>query len=255
VRFDTLLHAGWFNVTIAALAIVIAWRTRRTPLIAFGVAAIAFAIVACGLLAPDARTIVGAPGTTAQIDAAGTLVFPPLGSAASPVDGWRITATSFMREEPRTVVAIDAADPRGAHLTLTQPTGTAFLSPVLLMQGTQPIAGMNVPYDSFAVPAVHRIVKAVLLTGAQAAAMPRLAQLGGSAVIFDVEDETGASLPHGIGVAADGQQIEIGGVRLRPTILSYPAVSVTAIPNLWVVALGLLALLTGVLLTRHRAPG
>lgn len=267
MSFDGLLHAGWFNALVLALAMVFAWRARRTPLIAFGVAAIAFAIVACGLLAPDSRTIVGAPGTTVVVDeAGGTLVFPLVqrdpkpvllerGANAVPIGAWRVTMNALLREVPRTVVRIDVYDTRGAHLTLTQPTAPAFLSPVLLMTGMQSIAGMNVPFDSFAVPAVHRIVKAVLLSGPQAAMMPRLAAFGGEAVIFDVEDETGASIPHAIGVAANGQRVAVGGIVLRPTIERYPAVTVTAIPNLPVIGIGLLALIAGVLLTRRRAAG
>jgi hypothetical protein len=255
VSLATLLHAGWFNAGLATLAIWGMWRQRRAPFIVFGIGAIAFAIVACGLLAPDPRTVVGAPGTSVHVDEiGGALVFPPAG-AGNAVRGTRITLDAVLRNVPRTVVAIEATDLRGAHLTITQPTGSAFLSPVLLMQGTQAIAGIDVPFDSFAVPPAHRIVKAVLLTGAQAAAIPRVAAAGGSAVIFDLEDDTGASIPHGIGVAANGERIVIDGLGLRPAIFSYGAVSVTAIPNLAVVALGVLSLLAGGLLTKRRARG
>ena len=253
---EAIVHFGWFNVAIAALAIWAILRMRRAPLIAFGIAAIAFAVVTNGLLGPDAHTIVGAPGTSVHVDEVGAIAFPPLGADRSPIGGdWRITMNAFLREVPRTVVGIEVSDARGAHLTMTQPTGVAFLSPVLLMQGTQNLDGLDVPFDSFAVPAVHRIVKAVLLTGPQVASLPRLAAFGGSAVIFDLEDDSGNDLSHGIGVAGNGETVVIDGIRLRPTILTYPAVRAIAIPNLGVVAAGLLSLIVGLLLTRRPRRG
>jgi hypothetical protein len=261
-----LYHTGWYNVAIAAAGVWAIVRTRRMPLVAFGVAAIAFAGIASGLLGPDTRTIVGAPDTTVRVDeAGGTLAFPLAqvdpsvmlvrGRGAQPIGARRYTATALLRSVPRTVVAIDAFDARGAHVTITQPTGSAFLSPVLLMQNSQPIAGLTVPFDTFAVPAAHRIVKAVLLSAAQLASMPNTTAAKGPAVIFDVEDETGASIPHGIGIASDGQVVELAGLRLRPHVLTYPAVEVISIPDLAVVAAGLLAILIGALLTRKRVPG
>ncbi|MGB6061432.1 MAG: hypothetical protein WBG27_07015 [Candidatus Aquilonibacter sp.] len=247
-------HAGWYNVALAALAVWAIVRTRSTPLIAFGVGAIALAGIASGLLGPDTRTVIGAPGTSVRADeAGGTLVFPPL--HAQPIGAWRYTATASLRRVPRTVIAIEAFDQRGAHLTITQPTGSAFLSPVLLMENTQTIAGFALPYDTFAVPAEHRIVKAVLFSAAQAASIPALSTIHGPVVLFDLEDETGASIPHGIGVAPDDQAVLLGGLRLRASVLSYPAIEVVSIPDLAVVAAGLLAIFIGVLLTRRRAAG
>lgn len=261
-----LYHAGWYNVAIAALAVWAMIRARRMPLLAFGVGAIAFAGIASGLLGPDTRTVVGAPESSVRVDeAGGTLAFPAAqadptvmlqrGGRAQPIGAQRYTATALLRSVPRTVVAIDAFDGRGAHLTITQPTGGAFLSPVLLMRNTQTIAGLTLPYDTFAVPAAHRIVKAVLFSAAQAASLPALAAVRGPVVLFDLEDETGASIPHGIGIAPDGQTVPLGGLRLRPEVLTYPAIEVTSIPDLAVVAAGLLAILIGALLTRKRSAG
>ena len=261
-----IYHAGWYNVAIAALAVWAVASARRAPLLIFGVGAIAFAGIASGLLGPDTRIVVGAPDTSVRVDeAGGTLAFPPAqadptvllerGTSVQPIGVRRYTATALLRTVPRTVVAIDASDSRGAHLTLTQPTGSAFLSPVLLMQSTQTIAGLDLPYDTFAVPAAHRIVKAVLFSAAQAASLPALAAVHAPVVLFDLEDDTGAAIPHGIGVAPDGETISLGGLRLRPRVLSYPAIEVTSIPDVAVVAAGLLALLAGALLTRRRGAG
>ena len=253
---QAVYHAGWYNVAIAALGIWAIARSWRTPLVAFGIGAIAFAGIACGLLAPDARTIVGAPGTSVRVDEASTtLLFPLTHDDPPPVKTMRFTMTAFLRNVPRTVVGIDAFDARGAHLTITQPTGTAFLSPVLLMQNTQTIAGLTLPYDSFAVPAAHRIVKAVLFSQAQAASMPALAATHGPVVLFSVEDDTGAPIPHGIGMAPDGGIAQIGGLRLQPRVLRYAAVEVAPIPDLAVLLAGALAIFIGVLLTRRPAAG
>ncbi len=257
---NPLFHTGWYNVGLAAAAIWGSLKARRMPLVAFGIAIIAFAGVASGLLGPDSRTVIGAPGTSVHVDeVGGSLLFPLVqadapvllerGSKAQPVGAWRITATAVLRRVPRSVVGIEAFDQRGAHLTITQPTGSAFLSPVLLMQSTQNIDGLNLPYDSFAVPAAHRIVKAVLFSQAQAASMPALAGARSPVVLFDLEDDTGVSIPRGLGVAPDGGSVVLGGVRLRPAVLTYPAIEVVSIPDLAVVAAGALAILIGLLLT------
>jgi hypothetical protein len=255
-----LFHTGWYNVALAALAVSAVIGLRRAPLIAFGVAVIAFAGIASGLLGPDPRTVVGAPGASVRVnEAGGTLVFPLVqadastvmlerGPSAVPIDSRRFTATALLRTVPRSVVAIDAFDRRGAHLTITQPTGSAFLSPVLLMENTQNIDGLDLPYDSFAVPAAHRIVKAVLFSQAQAASLPALASASGPVVLFDLEDDTGVSIPHGIGIARDGETVVLGGLRLRPAVIAYPAIEVIAIPDLAVVAAGALAILIGLFL-------
>ncbi|HEX8805648.1 MAG TPA: hypothetical protein VF741_01820, partial [Candidatus Aquilonibacter sp.] len=192
----TLFHTGWYNVALAALAVWAIVGLRRMPLVAFGVAVIAFAGIASGLLGPDPRTVIGAPGTSVRVDeAGGALVFPLVqadastvmlerGSSAAPIGDRRFTATALLRSVPRSVVAINAFDRRGAHLTITQPTGSAFLSPVLLMENTQNIDGLDLPFDSFAVPAAHRIVRAVLFSQAQAASMPALASAHAPIVLF-----------------------------------------------------------------------
>jgi hypothetical protein len=272
-------HTGWYSVALVALAVwtllsvrggmrsVASSRARAgIVLCAFGVGAIAFTGIASGLLGPDTHTVVGAPGSTVPLqEIGGTLVFPltqadsPVmlerGGRAQPIEQQRYTSTALLRTAPRTVVAIDASDARGAHLTMTQPTGSAFLSPVLLMQQHQSIANMDAPYDSFALPAAHLIVKAVLFSAREAASMPALAALPGAAVLFYLGDDTGTPIPHGIGVAHDGQSIVLGGVRLRPSVLTYPAIEVISIPDLVVMTSGLIAILVGALLTRAPRQG
>lgn len=275
-----LYNAGWYNVVLAAFAIMTLVSIGRSArvietvrarsglwLAGVGVVAVVFAGVASGLLGAAPRTVVGAPGSSlADPQLGGSLVFPladagdpqvmlERGGNASSIGAQRYTVAAYLHSIPRPVISIDARDARGAHLTITQPSGSVFLSPVLLLTQQQTIDGLSLPYDSFALPAVHRIVKAVYFSAQQAASMPALAQAGGPVVLFDLEDDTGASLPHGIAIARDGETVQIGGVRLLPTVRIYPAVEIISIPDLAVVGLGLAAIAGGLLLTRRRQPG
>lgn len=250
-----LYHDGWYNVLLAALAIwaIVASARDRMWLFAFGVAAVAFAGVANGLLAPDDQTVIGAPGASVGTQAGVALTFPPLDRGGE-IPALRVTMGALLRRIDRTVVEVEARDARGGHLTVTQPTGSAFLSPVLLMQQQQTISGLLLPYDSFALPGEHRLVKAVLFSRDQAQTLPALAAFGGPVVLFDLEDETGVSIPHGIGVAPDGRTAVIDGVQLEPHVRSYPAIEVMAIPDIAVVVLGILAGCAGSLLTLRPKP-
>lgn len=252
-----IYHAGWLNALIAAGIVFMAMGVRRVlttassarqrwfvAIAAVAVAVVGFDVVVSGLLGPDARTIVAAPGQAVRVDElGGSLVFPigwdkneraqialrgPAGS--TPVGARRYVGSFLLQPLLRHVVAVDVTDARGGHLTVTQPTGAAFLSPVLLMQQRQTIAGMSVPYDAFNVPAAHRVVKAVLFSADRAAQLPGL-HGARPAVLFDVENASEAEIPGGIGAAHSGERIMLGGIGLRPTIFSYPALRVVSVPN------------------------
>jgi len=245
-----LYHTGWFNVVLAAL-VAIAFTGLRKRMIAatLGAAVLGFATIANGLFAPDDHTVIGAPGQRVRVDdLGGALVFPfaQPGATGLKVDFAGPPLTTFrLRTLQRTVVYVEARDGRGNHLTLTQPMGIAFLSPVLLMQQQQEIAGLQLPFDSFAVPAAHRIVKAVLFTPQQAAMMRGMEGLSGPAVLFAVDDDTDRPLPHAIALCPDGQSVTIGGLSLHAAVLAYPAIEVVAIPSLVAVAIGTLLVLAG----------
>jgi hypothetical protein len=269
---QAVYHTGWYNVLLAALLAALGLRMQRVlslfdsgsartgvALAAFGVAAIGFAGIVSGLLGPDAVTVVGAPGQRVAVtELGGTLDFPlregaasvalVRGTRADPILTRRYTLSFLLLVVPRDVVFVQASDAHDRHLTITQPTGAAFLSPVLLMQQRQTIAGFDLPYDEFGVPAAHRIVHAVLFSAAQAAQLHGMTGPPAPAVLFDAEDETGASIPNGIGIARDGQSVTVAGLRLQPKVFSYPAVEVVSIPNLAAVTLGLLALVAGFVL-------
>jgi hypothetical protein len=54
-------------------------------------------------------------------------------------------------------------------------------------------------------------------------------------------------LPHGIVLGPDGQTVPAGGLTLRATLQSYPAVTVTFTPNLVAVCAGALLFFGGVI--------
>lgn len=251
-----LYHTGWFNVALAALVVIFfAGVRKRNIAIALGGALVAFATIANGLFAPDNHTVVGAPGQRVRVDdLGGSLAFPLTrpGGSQDKVEFLGPPLTTFvLRPVPRSVVYVEARDVRGNHLTVTQPTGSAFLSPVLLMQQQQQIAGLQLPFDSFAVPAAHRIVKAVLFTPQQAAMLRGMEGLATSAVLFAVDDDNDRPLPHAIALCADGQSVTVGDLLLRAAVLQYSAIEVVAVPSLVAVMLGTLFVFGGFVAMRR----
>jgi hypothetical protein len=275
-----IYHAGWFNVSLvasAAIAGVLARsqfarsRSNRARIgvvaIAFGAAVAGIAGATSGLLAPDGRTIVEAPGQTVRVDDLGGSLEFPLAEAETATsvsagavvlvrsnhrslsigDRSRNIGTFVLRTLPRDVAYVEARDSRGGRLTITQPTGSSFLSPVLLMQQRQTIAGLNVPFDSFAVPAAHRLVKAVLFTAQEADMMRGMDGGTGPAVLFAVDDENDRPLPHAIAAARSGATIGVGDLLLRALVFSYPAVEIVAVPSLTAVVTGALLVFGGLL--------
>jgi hypothetical protein len=258
---QSLYHYGWYSAIDIALLVLCAQNLRHNPnrghvLATFGTAVVVFTGVAAGLMGPDTQTVIGAPAASVRNDDVGGVFVFPL-TANAPVQLQRAnTAVSIgasrrysgglvMWRQPRTVVYVDVADAHANHLTITQPTNASFLSPVLLMEQTTTIAGMNVRFDSFAVPAARRTVRAVLFSQQQAAQLHGSAPLeGSSAVLFSVQDDADRSVPHGIGIVASGERRLIGGLLLRATVETYPAIVVAAAPYLPVFIIGLL--ITGV---------
>lgn len=231
-----LYHYGWYNAVNAALLIIAtrglrkASRPRRIALA--GAALIVAAGVASGLLGPDTQTIAGVPGSTVSTRDYGAVSFP---ADASVIPSRRYTTSAAFLAQPHDVVHVQAEDLRGNHLTITQPAnpGFPFLSPVLLMQHTAQVAGMQVQTDEFTVPAVNKTVKAVLFTPSQIALLRSgVAPAGTAAVLFDV-------VPGGIGIAASGERKRIGGLLLRGDVASYPALQASAVPFLPLVIAGL----------------
>lgn len=270
---SAVYHYGWYNALDIAALVVAAMQLRSARseaarfqslvIAVFGCAIVVIAGAGSGLMAPDTHTVTGAPGASVRDpDAGGTFVFPLQGtdvhferggSVSTIGGGRRYTASFAFWELPRTVVNVQAADAKGNHLTITQPTNASFLSPVLLMQQTTTIAGMDVSYDTFSVPAAARSVRAVLFTPQQAAQLHSNAIVPGQpAILFAVSDQHDRSVPGGIGIVAPGVARVIGGLQLSGTVGTYPAVVVASIPYLPVTALGIVILIVGIALYLRR---
>ncbi len=246
-------------------------RGQRALIAVVGALVCIAAGIGSGLLGPDSETIARPPGTTlALADAGISATFPNVDAAAlargdarvslakhgSPagdlgLGGRRFVGSTALELLAQPAAYIEARDARGRHLTITQPTGSAFLSPVLLFTDRIPLSGKNYPSDQFAVPAARRQVRAVLFDmkdlpagshGAPAAGTPK-----GSALLFAVADELGRGLPDGIGFAPQGKDVDLGGVRLRGTLGAYPALVTSSIPPVFAMWIGGLCFLAGLI--------
>ncbi len=273
---QAVYHAGWYNVALGAVVAVALIAGRRlfrratssrariaVAAVALGAAIAGFAGIASGLLAPDNQTVIGAPGARVAVQSLGVLAFPltstdartsgsvtlvrPLGGPIAIGERARDAGNFILRTISRSVAYVEARDLRGNRLTITQPEGAAFLSPVLLLEHRQTIAGIDLPYDSFNVPAARRVVKAVMFTPAQAAMLLHGgANSGEAAVLFAVDDENERPLPHAIALSAGGRAARAGGLSLRAVVAAYPAVEVVAAPNLFATVFGTLLMIGGV---------
>jgi hypothetical protein len=206
--------------------------------------------IASGLLGPDTETVQRAPGTVAPLPDVGAAAFFPVAGPASIASGdtsvslRRRNASSFdiaaggrqfvgatvVESVPKPAAYVEARDPAGAHLTITQPTNPSFLSPVLLFPQEVPLANAVLPADAFATPALHRQIKAFYFSKSASTAARNHGIAGREALLFAVDDDSGRLVPGGIGFATSGQAVELGGVRLRPTLGTYPALVISAVP-------------------------
>jgi hypothetical protein len=274
---QAVYHAGWYNVAIgAAVAVALIagrrlFRRANSPRARIAVAAVAlgvgiagFAGIASGLLAPDNQTVIGAPGERVPVESLGVLAFPLTSTDAGttgsvtlvrrfggPIaigERARNAGNFILWTISRSVAYVEARDLRGNRLTITQPEGASFLSPVLMLEHRQTIAGIDLPFDSFNVPAARRVVKAVMFTPAQAAMLLHGGmEAGEPAVLFAVDDENERPLPHAIVISAGGRAARAGGLSLRADVTGYPAVEVVAAPDLVATVFGTLLVIGGVI--------
>lgn len=251
-----LYHYGWYSILGIAFLVVAATSKKREPLVLFGCAIVVFAGAAAGLMAPDTHTVVGAPGASVRDEDLGATVQFPLdgtairvvrGNSVVVIDGGRrYTGAFILWAKPRDVVDVRVADARGNHLTITQPTNASFLSPVLMMQQNTAIAGMNVRFDTFSVPAERINVKAVLFSEQQAAQLrtdPPIVRR--AAVLYDVYDESDREVSGGIGIVPSGSQKAIGGLIFAARVRSYPALAVASAPYWPALAIGVALCIAG----------
>jgi peptide/nickel transport system substrate-binding protein len=268
-------HTWQYATVLVIAAGVLLWdvvtgRKRRAAegesrllLAIFGALIVMFAGLASGLLGPDTQTFARAPGSVLPLPDAGTAAFYPNADAAAIARGdthltlrrrngasldiapgeRRFIGTTAIEVVRHTAAFIDVRDLRGNHLTLTQPTNPAFLSPVLLFpQLVKAVAlrlkGGDYPVDAFAVPAVHRSLKAIYFSKEATSQVQSPGVPGGAALLLAVDDENGRLIPHGIIFAPDGREVRIGGMRLTATLGTYPALVVSAAPSIPALGIG-----------------
>jgi len=213
-----------------------------------GALIVAIAGLASGVLGPDTQTVARAPGTVAPLPDLGAAAFfpnvdaPALARADARIvlrrrnardlevgSGERLYfGAAALTTEFQTAVYVEGRNLRGERITVTQPVGAAFLSPILLFPERVTIAGQALPADTFAAPAVHRQVRAFYFSKDASRRSHRAPDR--DAVLFAVDDESGKPVARSIAFAVSGQEVELGGLRLRPTLGRYPALVVSAVP-------------------------
>jgi hypothetical protein len=237
---------------------------KRLSVAMLGAAIVAFAGLASGLLGPDTAAVTGTPGTVTPIPALGAAAFfPPVEAGAiahgvAPVvlrrrgaseisvaaSSHRVLGESLLYLEPRPAAYVEAWDTRGAHLTVTQPTGSAFLSPVLLFRDRQRIQGLDVPLETFATPAQHVVVRALYLTAGDLAKFHRdVGDRTHPALLLIASNDAGGS--RGITLTHSGEDVTLAGIRVRATIGTYPALAIAAAPPVWALVAGIALFLAG----------
>lgn len=259
-----LYHTWQYALALAiALAVVAAHANaarrgddganrRRTLLAMLGAAVVIVAGLAAGLLGPDTAHVVGTPGTVTPVSGLGVAAFFAPADAdviargdadvvlrrrngpQIALDGarHRILGESLLLLEPRPAAFLEAWDARGRHLTITQPTNASFLSPVLLFRERQRIGELDVPFDTFATPARHRVFRALYFTPHDLAGFRHdFARQTHPALVVTASDDAGN--PLGITLASSSQDVTLAGVRLRVTVGTYPALAVAAAPPTW----------------------
>jgi hypothetical protein len=274
-------YHGWQYITILGIAMCVAassaWNARRGTgaARAFAVALVGALLVSgaglvSGLIGPDTVTVVGTPGTVAPVPDLGVAAFFGAADAATiargdapitlrrrggAVEVGRVPRPfdlSVVVAQPHPAAYVIARDEAGRRVTITQPNNPSFLSPVLEFRQVQPIRDRSFPFDTFAVPALHRIVHTLYFSATDLAAF-RHTDAAAGGVIVSVSDEAGKEL--GLTIAPSGREIAVADLRLTITMGTYPILIAAAAPQPLVTIAGLIVFLGGcvLMLVRRRA--
>lgn len=254
-------YHSWQYITVMAIAVLFmvsfvwsVWRGKtagkRIALALVGAIAVGVAGLLSGLIGPDTVTVIGTPGTVTPVLDLKSAAFFPTADAQSLARGdatvtlrSRTAGTTEIGPHPTPIglsVAFTQLKPaayivaRDAHanrLTVTQPNNPAFLSPVMLFRQNQDIHGKSFPLDTFAIPALHRVVRILYFSPADLAAFRHdTAGLpNGPGVILSVTNDAGAQ--QGLTMAPSGKSVDVGGVTIDATIGTYPVLLVASAPQ------------------------
>ncbi len=203
--------------------------------------------------APIRRTSIGTPGTVTPIPALGAAAFFGAGrrrhdrrrvARASSCAGAARARSRSARPRAACWASRSCTSRRAPPRTSTCTTSTARTSPsrnrptrrssrrCCCFRDRQRIGALDVPFDTFAAPARHRVrARAVL----HHRAIWRRFDHGGArfdasrpALILTVADDRGR--PIGITLAPSGRDVAFAGLRMRATIGTYPALAIASAP-------------------------
>jgi hypothetical protein len=264
-------YHGWQYITILALAIGVlasaAWSARREgpgarrfALALVGALLVAVAGLLSALIGPDTVSVVGTPGTVTPVPELGAAAF--FGAADATTIG-RGDASVILRRrgapeidvgrrplpldlavvvaEPHPSAYVVVRDANGNRLTVTQPNNPSFLSPVLVFRQTQAIREHVFPFDTFAVPSLHRVVHALYFSAADLAAFRPNDAPGAGGIVVSVSDDRGSQL--GLTLAPSGREVTIAGLHITMTMGTYPILIAASAPQPFVVIAGLVLFL------------
>lgn len=265
--FDAEIH-GWGGALAVALAgiwlLVVGLRSISSSLQercagvgALGGVVIAVAFVGAELLVGPPQRVGAAPGQTYRPPHGGQLavLFPPVsaddlraGRSPASVDvmlGAQQIALGVDREVRVHSYVLRANSWPASYVqawsshhvaqTVTQPTGGAFVSPVLQFPGTDKD---GLPVDSFAVPALHRDVRLKYYPGLPSRGIDI------PFIQLEIDEENGGALFSG--VAVSGRPLKKAGMELVFELGNYPVVSLAGAPDRLVYAAGAMLLLVGI---------
>jgi hypothetical protein len=265
--YDPAIHR-WevaLAVALAAVALVIlslrglsgSRPERFAALAGFGGVVIAVAFLAAELLVGPPQRILSAPGQVyrPQNSRYISVAFPPVGASdlgsgrtslsVDVLTGGRSVPLSVgqetrvrsyvLRVDTWPAAYVQAWSSKHVAQTVTQPTGVAFVSPVLQFP-TADNDGLLT--DSFAVPALHRNVRLKYYPGlpSRGIDIPFLQ--------LQIDEENGGSLFGG--VAVSGKMIKQAGMELVFDLGTYPVVSIAGAPDQLVYGIGAMLIVVGI---------
>ncbi len=244
---SVLIVAIWILVqrVVGQVKAGAAAQAPREESVALSGAALAcIAALLCCLLAPEAVERVGSPGSTVRLTGTQADLRFPLSAVMQVqldfpngrdlgIDAGipRIVGDQMFSLQPHPAATIEARLADGAPLTITQPFGPRFLSPILLFPKTTTIAGLSLPADTFALPARERTVRAFFL-GPTQLHDPRIARLnaGRTGLLLVMDDPHGNPVPRGIAFVPGGTPVLLDGVLMSASVASYPSVIIASLP-------------------------